>query len=397
MNINFFKLFLRLQNSQNWQSVADRINELEKQQNQPPQQFLLQMKNTANPIKPKYSYLDPSKTHRVPNPALKAFQKNAIQSYFERQTSAKLNSSNTSIDRLSLNGSFDDSDVNKRKSLFISESKFNGSQFTARSMKTDDIPPNPPPRKPILRRTSSVSEYSSFRDKVLQSKQNLSKDLLQPMLIGPIISVDDWEAPMKIPDRPPKNPMLRAIVCKSPDLPPPPPVETSDLNNLENLPLPSPPPELRHPQQLPVKIVPESDKITNRRNSFAGHGNNGFLFRTSTLENLMASQLPYRTQNSTESPAVSQRHSMGVIGSPSLHPPDLKFNKNVINDKIINNQNVQFKFSKAETPRKMIPDRNADFRPTDTRLSIRKRAHNSKDIIISQHQTVKNLAAGNNM
>lgn len=35
----------------------------------------------------KYTYLDPSKTTRVPNPALKAFQKNAVQSYFERQQS----------------------------------------------------------------------------------------------------------------------------------------------------------------------------------------------------------------------------------------------------------------------------------------------------------------------
>lgn len=31
--------------------------------------------------------MDPSKTTRVPNPALKAFQKNAVQSYFERQQS----------------------------------------------------------------------------------------------------------------------------------------------------------------------------------------------------------------------------------------------------------------------------------------------------------------------
>lgn len=37
------------------------------------------------PIPQKYTFLDPSKTTRVPNPALKAFQKNAVQSYFERQ------------------------------------------------------------------------------------------------------------------------------------------------------------------------------------------------------------------------------------------------------------------------------------------------------------------------
>ena len=33
----------------------------------------------------KYAFIEPSKTHRVSNPALKAFQKNAVQSYFERQ------------------------------------------------------------------------------------------------------------------------------------------------------------------------------------------------------------------------------------------------------------------------------------------------------------------------
>lgn len=40
---------------------------------------------TGNAPIQKYTYLDPSKTTRVPNPALKAFQKNAVQSYFERQ------------------------------------------------------------------------------------------------------------------------------------------------------------------------------------------------------------------------------------------------------------------------------------------------------------------------
>lgn len=68
----------RLPNNHNWQSVADRINELEKQQHK--QQQAIHDHNKQH-----YTYLDPSKTHRVPNPTLKAFQKNAIQSYFERQ------------------------------------------------------------------------------------------------------------------------------------------------------------------------------------------------------------------------------------------------------------------------------------------------------------------------
>lgn len=65
-------------NNNNWQSVADRISELERQQKSP---------NSPNPYNQKYTFLDPSKTTRVPNPALKAFQKNAVQSYFERQQS----------------------------------------------------------------------------------------------------------------------------------------------------------------------------------------------------------------------------------------------------------------------------------------------------------------------
>lgn len=43
--------------------------------------------SSPNPYNQKYTFLDPSKTTRVPNPALKAFQKNAVQSYFERQQS----------------------------------------------------------------------------------------------------------------------------------------------------------------------------------------------------------------------------------------------------------------------------------------------------------------------
>lgn len=55
--------------------MADRINELEKQ-------YTSQHNNAKNL---RYTYLDPSKTTRVPNTTLKAFQKNAVQSYFERQ------------------------------------------------------------------------------------------------------------------------------------------------------------------------------------------------------------------------------------------------------------------------------------------------------------------------
>lgn len=56
-----FRLSLSLQSAL---SVADRISELEKQQ--------------------KYSYLDPNKKHKVPDPTLKAIQKKALLSFYER-------------------------------------------------------------------------------------------------------------------------------------------------------------------------------------------------------------------------------------------------------------------------------------------------------------------------
>lgn len=55
--------------------------------------------------------MDPSKTHRVPNPTLKVFQRNAIQSYFERQQQQQ-----QSI-RLSKNGINKSDDLNKMKSI----------------------------------------------------------------------------------------------------------------------------------------------------------------------------------------------------------------------------------------------------------------------------------------
>lgn len=47
-----------------------------------------QQKQSLDDINSKYTFLDPSKTHRIYNPTLKAFQKKAIQSYFQRQQQA---------------------------------------------------------------------------------------------------------------------------------------------------------------------------------------------------------------------------------------------------------------------------------------------------------------------
>lgn len=72
-------IFDRSPNGQSWQSVADRINELERQNHNN------NINNKSITNNQKYTYLDPAKTTRVPNMTLKAFQKNAVQSYFERQ------------------------------------------------------------------------------------------------------------------------------------------------------------------------------------------------------------------------------------------------------------------------------------------------------------------------
>lgn len=71
--------------------MADRINELERQQNAGPAPSITTghfLKSPSAAMHHKYTFLDPSKTTRVSNPALKAIQKKAVQSYFERQKSS---------------------------------------------------------------------------------------------------------------------------------------------------------------------------------------------------------------------------------------------------------------------------------------------------------------------
>ena len=148
----------RLSNNHNWQSVADRINELEKQQQK--QQQAIHDHNKQN-----YTYLDPSKTHRVPNPTLKAFQKNAIQSYFERQQQQQL-----SI-RLSKNHHRGSS---ANKSDDLSKMKSNGGLETSKS--NGNIAPRPQSLNLGLT-TSAVSLPStpSFVSSVSSSPGNNSQ------------------------------------------------------------------------------------------------------------------------------------------------------------------------------------------------------------------------------
>ncbi|XP_018335452.1 protein Shroom [Agrilus planipennis] len=213
-------------------SVADKISELEKQQ--------------------KYSYLDPNKRHKVPDPTLKAIQKKALLSFYERHHTS--------------------SGSTKATNIWRSEPQLAHSQPTLAPV------PQPPPRVNLQspsRRASCASDYASGTNsrrsslsspreakqeqKLITKHQHsnscgsLSTDLLGPMIVGPAISVDDW-VPQQPPERPPKNPNLRSAFpdlfvrrLPSPDLPPPSPPNVNEdevINNDE--PFPPPPPELQH-------------------------------------------------------------------------------------------------------------------------------------------------------
>ncbi|XP_030765661.1 protein Shroom-like isoform X2 [Sitophilus oryzae] len=222
-------------------SVADRISELEKQQ--------------------RYSYLDPNKKHKVPDPTLKAIQKKALLSFYERHQQN--------------NGT-----TGSNKNTWRSEPQL------AQSQQPLSVAPQTPKVKVSLpsRRASSASDYasannskrnslaSSLESKTTDSIANgmvsprhqhsnscgsLSTDLLGPVIVGPSISVDDY-VPGKPPERPPKNPNLRTAYpdlfqeqrVSSPDLPPPSPPTVLEHEVFDNdTPLPPPPPECENDWQ----------------------------------------------------------------------------------------------------------------------------------------------------
>ncbi|KAL2722943.1 serine/arginine repetitive matrix protein 2 isoform X3 [Vespula maculifrons] len=200
-------------------SVAERISELEKQQQQQQQM--------------RYTYLDPEKRHRVSDPTLKAIQKKALLSFYERHHQAS----------------------------WRSEPQL--AQGSGTSPQSPPPQPPPRPRPSSSRRASSASDYASgtWRENSGRGQNqgnsdlpspkhqhsnscgSLSTDLLGPVIVGPAISIDDW-----VPERPPKKPHLRNVYndrVPSPDLPPPSPptVTESEVHECDD-PLPPPPPEL---------------------------------------------------------------------------------------------------------------------------------------------------------
>lgn len=208
-------------------------------------------------------------------------------------------------------------------------------------------------------RTSSASEYSSVRDKMLQQNQHLSKDLLGAMIIGQIISIDDW-----VPDRPPKNPSLR---IPSPELPPPPNVENIPALNQDD-PLPPPPPELLKSTDLEVKLNP-----TSRRNSFAGQS-------SSQQTKVKANNIPLSP------PAIPMRPK--IVPTPIMTVNLVKNICQMPQEQTVHAQRVivpksddHLQFNGTQQPQQMSPPHSASGRASDSRVSVRKRAHNSKDCI----------------
>ncbi|XP_060519669.1 protein Shroom isoform X2 [Cylas formicarius] len=220
-------------------SVADRISELEKQQ--------------------KYSYLDPNKKHKVPDPTLKAIQKKALLSFYERHhqngpgKSHHWRSEPQLAQQLSVAQS-----LPKVKVTVPSRRASSASDYAASTN--------------VLKRSNfpSPETKSGAKHQHSNSCGSLSTELVGPVIVGPSISVDDW-VPETPPERPPKNPNLRSTYpglfqrVPSPDLPPPSPPTVFDDEVFHNDdPLPPPPPECESDWQREF-----NDRL--KENSTSGH------------------------------------------------------------------------------------------------------------------------------
>lgn len=221
----------------------------------------------------------------------------------------------------------------------------------------NEVPPTPPPRNraPIpVRRTSSAAEYSSIRDQINQSKQNLSKDLLGPMIMGPIISLDDW-----VPERPPKNPTLR---IPSPELPPP-PVPTVNEQEVtvfnQDEPLPPPPDEvLRHVRQH-SEVDTKQAQSPSRRNSFAGHSTR--IVKNPYYESANITSMPQQTL--VRSNGLDSRASHHNFTSHSQHQ---------------NHHKGSTKGNTVQAHRVVLGETDSS---SAAKISMRKRAHNMQNTV----------------
>lgn len=231
---------------------------------------------------------------------------------------------------------------------------------------------------------------------MLHQKQHLSKDLLGPMIMGQIISVDDW-----VPERPPKTSALRV---PSPELPPPPVANIEHLSSNQDDPLPPPPPELlRQQMKLPemndVKLNPAS-----RRNSFAGQSN------VPPHVNNMPPAIPMRPKL-TPNPIMTVSMHEGLHRRPSSGMDIVKNVCQMPQEQTVHAQRIMV-VPQHQPPRQQASPQTATTRnaTTDSRVSQRKRTHNSKDCTIyatpiqppplkprMRNQNEHTMATGNNV
>jgi hypothetical protein len=176
---------------------------------------------------------------------------------------------------------------------------------------------------------------------MMLQRQHLSNDLRGAMIIGKIISIDDW-----VPERPPR---IQATRVPSPDLPPPPSEDTISLP--PDAPLPPPPPEL-------LRSESESSKC-NRRNSFAGQSSK-----------VKVNSIPLSP------PAIPMRPK--IVPTPLMTVSPLKNVCQMPQEQTVHAQRVILPNADDQQQALKLSTSRAS---ESQRLSVRKRAHNSKDCI----------------
>jgi hypothetical protein len=194
------------------------------------------------------------------------------------------------------------------------------------------------------------------------------------MILGQIISLDDW-----VPERPPKprsslsnnnNENNLPLRVPSPDLPPPPPIEPVINNNqIVDDALPLPPPEVLKESEMNSKI---SSYPPSRRNSFAGQGSQPTKIKTNNIP-LSPPAIPMRpkivpTPIMTINPLLGKNYQQLPTQDQTVHA------QRVILQKQISETVVPYghKDLSSSSPPRLIQGR-----ISDSRLSVRKRAHNS--------------------
>ncbi|KAK6627214.1 hypothetical protein RUM44_009691 [Polyplax serrata] len=246
-------------------SVAERISELERQQQTQ-----------------RFAYYDPDKRHKVSDPTLKAIQKKALLSFYERHQHA---TSGMTPNGVPMQSRLADAGWKTEQKLTSPV----GQVVSPEASRRISAPPLPPPRSMTSRRASCASDMSL--SSWSKANHSYSCSLVGPAIIGPSISVDDW-----VPELPPKKPHLRSIPpplpqrspspiqvpptdseidslhspkslpsfnrMPTPDLPPPPPPPPTVEEEVVSFdePLPPPPPEVEWhlATAVPIRSTPMS-------------------------------------------------------------------------------------------------------------------------------------------